>query len=149
MVLMKEKAHQGINIWQAAAKKVNNDVEESKEPYPNYIHDSEREQNKLQHLTYAISNREFKQLSAYIKMNYGINLKEEKRVMLAGRLRNVLRQNNFRNFSEYYDYIISDKTGVAAATLVNKISTNHTFFMREADHFDYFKNNVLPYLKKQ
>jgi hypothetical protein len=25
---------------------------------------------------------------------------------LAGRLRTVLRQNNFRNFSDYYDYMI-------------------------------------------
>lgn len=147
MVLMKEKAHQDINLWQAADKRANNDGDGFEELYTNYIHDSEQEQNKLQNLTYAISNTEFKQLSAYIRKNYGINLKEEKRVMLAGRLRTVLRQNNFRNFSDYYDYIISDKTGAAAATLVNKISTNHTFFMREADHFDYFKNTVLPYLK--
>jgi len=53
----------------------------------------------------------------------------------------------FNNFSEYYNYLITDKTGNALVTLFDKITTNHTFFMREADHFYYFKNEVLPYLK--
>lgn len=94
----------------------------------------------------TITNKEFRQLSAYIKANYGINLKEEKQALVTGRLHNVLVQNNFTSFSEYYKYILSDKTGHAAATLINKITTNHTFFMRETDHFFYFRDVVLPYL---
>lgn len=96
---------------------------------------------------FTITNKEFKQLADYIKINYGIHLKEEKRTLVAGRLHNVLIQNNFKNFSEYYKHILSDKTGDAAATLINKITTNHTFFMREAEHFVYFRDKVLPYLK--
>jgi len=96
---------------------------------------------------FTITNKEFHQLAAYIKENYGINLSEEKRALVTGRLYNVLLQNNFKNFSEYFEYILLDKTGNAAATLINKISTNHTFFMREAVHFSYFKDKVLPYLK--
>lgn len=95
----------------------------------------------------TITDKEFRQLAAYIKANYGINLKEKKRALVIGRLQNVLIQNNFRNFSEYYKYILSDKTGDAAITLINKITTNHTFFMREADHFFYFRDKVLPYLR--
>ncbi|HBR02058.1 MAG TPA: chemotaxis protein CheR [Ruminiclostridium sp.] len=95
----------------------------------------------------SITSKEFEQLTAYIKDNYGIHLKNEKRALVVGRLHNVLLQNKFNNFSEYYQYIISDKTGNAAATLINKITTNHTYFMREADHFIYFRDKVLPYLK--
>ena len=40
-------------------------------------------------------------------------------------------------------------TGEAAATLVNKITTNHTYFMREANHFYYFRDKVLPYLSEK
>ncbi len=100
------------------------------------------------HPVFTITNMEFSQLAAYIKEHYGIHLKEEKRALVTGRLHNVLLQNNFRNFSEYYEYIISDKTGNGAAVLINKITTNHTFFMREADHFNYLRDKVLPYLKK-
>jgi len=32
--------------------------------------------------------------------------------------------------------------------LIDKITTNHTFFMREADHFYYFRDTVLPYLTR-
>jgi len=92
----------------------------------------------------TITDREFRKLADYIKTNYGINLKEEKRSLVVGRLHHVLEQNNFKSFSEYYDYIISDKTGEAVETLVNKITTNHTFFMREPDHFYYFRNKALP-----
>lgn len=95
----------------------------------------------------GITTKEFCQLAAYIKANYGIHLKDEKRALVTGRLHNVLRQNNFRDFSEYYEYLLSDKTGNAAATLINKITTNHTFFMREVDHFNYFKEKALPYFR--
>lgn len=97
----------------------------------------------------TITNKEFDQLSAYIKANYGIYLKQEKKALVIGRLQNVLIQNSFKNFSEYYDYIIADKTGTAVSTLLDKITTNHTFFMREADHFYYFRDVVLPYLSNK
>lgn len=94
----------------------------------------------------TITEKEFKQLSNYIRENYGINLKEEKKMLVIGRLQNVLVENNFDNFSEYYQYVISDKSGKAVNTLVNKITTNHTYFMREKSHFDYLRDTVLPYL---
>lgn len=68
--------------------------------------------------------------------------------MKMGRLHNVLMQNNFKDFSEYLDHIMSDTTGYAVMTLVDRITTNHTFFMRETAHFSFFKDTVLPYLKK-
>lgn len=93
----------------------------------------------------TITDKEFKQLVEFIKKNYGINLREEKRNLLISRLHNELLQHGFTNFSEYYEYINSDRTGGAVTTLINKITTNHTFFMREEDHFHYFKQEVLPY----
>lgn len=97
----------------------------------------------------TITNEEFNQLAAYIKSNYGIYLKEEKRALLMGRLHNVLIQNHFRSFSDYYQFLISDKTGRAATTLINNITTNHTYFMREVDHFNFFRDQVLPYLSTE
>lgn len=94
----------------------------------------------------TITQREFRQLSDYIKAQYGIFLKDEKRALLAGRLQQVLAQEGFSSFTDYYAHVVSDKTGNALTTLVNKITTNHTFFMRESDHFFYFRDTVLPYL---
>ncbi|EKQ50380.1 MULTISPECIES: protein-glutamate O-methyltransferase CheR [unclassified Clostridium] len=94
----------------------------------------------------TITENEFIKLSKYIKENYGINLKEEKKMLVIGRLHNVLAELNFDSFSKYYDYIIADKTGKAVSTLINKITTNHTYFMREKNHFNFLREKVLPYL---
>lgn len=93
----------------------------------------------------SITDKEFNKLTEYIKNNYGINLSEKKKALVVGRLQNILYTKNFSSFSEYIDYVMSDKTGEAIVTLVNKLTTNHTFFMREADHFEYFKSTVLPF----
>lgn len=95
-----------------------------------------------------ITEKEFKQLTEYIKRNYGINLKAEKKILVIGRLQNVLLETGCSSFTEYLEYVLEDKTGRAVTTLIDKISTNHTFFMREAGHFDFLRDTVLPGLKK-
>lgn len=96
----------------------------------------------------SMTDHEFKKLAAYIKSNYGINLREEKRAMVEGRLNALLIQHGMNSFSDYFDYVLSDRTGDAVVSLVNKITTNHTFFMREADHFFYFRDKALPEFKR-
>lgn len=97
----------------------------------------------------TITKKEFDQIAAFIKGNYGIHLKAEKEALVIGRLQNVLIQKGFTSFSEYYNYLIADNTGMAVSTLLDKITTNHTYFMREAEHFTYFRETVLPYLEKK
>ncbi|HEX3075854.1 MAG TPA: protein-glutamate O-methyltransferase CheR [Lachnospiraceae bacterium] len=94
-----------------------------------------------------ITDKEFKQITEFIKRNYGINLKEEKRMLVTGRLQHVLQAAGCDSFAEYFDYVNADTSGEAVATMVEKITTNHTYFMREADHFQYFKDTILRHLK--
>ncbi|MDF2647505.1 MAG: methylase of chemotaxis methyl-accepting protein [Paenibacillus sp.] len=96
----------------------------------------------------TITNDEFVQLANLVKRNYGINLTSEKRSLVVGRLHNVLVQKNMDSFSQYYKYLTSDISGEALVTLVNKLTTNHTYFMREPEHFHYFREQVLPYLER-
>lgn len=94
-----------------------------------------------------IGDIEFKKLVDFVNENYGINL-SEKKILIEGRLQNLLVEKQFKNYAEYFNYIIKDQSGEAVSTLINKITTNHTFFMRESEHFDYIKKIVLPYLTK-
>jgi chemotaxis protein methyltransferase CheR len=93
-----------------------------------------------------ITQKEYIELAGFIKKNYGIDLGTKKQELVMNRLNNVLLQLKMSCFSEYFNYITSDQTGTAMVTLVNNITTNHTFFMRENDHFIFFKDTVLPYL---
>lgn len=92
-----------------------------------------------------IKQAEYDKLKNYIKDNYGINLGREKQPLVVGRLGTTLAQLGFASFSDYYEYIISDTSGEAAVRLIDKISTNHTYFMREPEHFEYYRSAVLPY----
>ncbi|MBR1442514.1 MAG: protein-glutamate O-methyltransferase CheR [Firmicutes bacterium] len=95
-----------------------------------------------------ITDKEFNMIRDYIKKNYGISLGDEKKSLIYSRLRFVLIEKGFENFTQYYDYLISDKTGEASLVFIDKITTNHTFFMREVEHFYYFRDTVLPYLEE-
>jgi chemotaxis protein methyltransferase CheR len=93
-----------------------------------------------------ITDQVFQRLAAFVKTNFGIHLSKDKKMLVMGRLGCVLRSLNMDNFSDYINFVITDGSGEAARTFVNRITTNHTFFMRESDHFDFFKNQVLPAL---
>jgi len=96
-----------------------------------------------------LTDSEFGVLRDYIYDTIGINLGNEKKSMVYSRLRTVLKDGNFENFNKYFDYLKNDRTGEAVTQFIDKITTNHTFFMRETDHFDYFKDTVLPYIEKE
>ncbi len=93
-----------------------------------------------------ITEKEFSQLVYFIRTEYGINL-FHKKALVVGRLQNYIMQSGFKSFSEYYESVLADKTGNAASVLINKMTTNHTFFMRESEHFDYLQRGVLPRLE--
>jgi len=93
-----------------------------------------------------ITDKEFKQIRELVYKYFGINLTEQKRALVVGRLNKVLREQGFDNFQLYYDYVVKDDTGKALSLLVDKISTNHTFFNRENDHFEHLSKIVLPQL---
>lgn len=101
---------------------------------------------KVGEIMINIKQNEFIELTMFLKNNYGINL-EHKKNLIEGRLNNVLVEKGFNNFREYLDYVYSDRTKNELTILINKLTTNHTFFMREEEHFRFFNNNVLPYLR--
>lgn len=94
-----------------------------------------------------LTDREFERLVAFMHDNYGINL-SAKRVLIQGRLGNMLRDRGFKTYTEYLDAVMSDTSGAEVTTILNKLTTNHTFFMREPEHYTYLKEVILPYLTK-
>ena len=96
-----------------------------------------------------LTNAEFNKIRDYIKANLGISLSDEKRSLVQSRLKSTLVELGMTTFSEYFDYLLKDKSGEALTRFVNKITTNHTFFMREADHFDFLSKTVLPYVSEE
>ena len=101
----------------------------------------------------GISDDEFEAMRQLIYRRFGINLSEQKRSLLVGRLQKLLRSSGFTSFAEYYDALQQDPSERSLGELVDRISTNHTYFNREKSHFEYFLQTALPavvdHLKKQ
>lgn len=93
-----------------------------------------------------ITDEEFLRISSYMKQRYGIDL-SQKKVIINGRLENYIKRGGWGSFNEFMNAVENDKTGNQEKMLVNFLTTNHTYFMREFEHFDYFKNVVLPWLR--
>lgn len=98
------------------------------------------------HGVIPISDIEFDKIAKLVYKNFGINLTESKKSLVIGRLQKVLKQHNFTTFKDYINHV--EKGDKSAMTeLVNRISTNHTFFYREYDHFEFFEKKALPEAK--
>jgi len=96
-----------------------------------------------------ITDGEFTLFRDLIYHNFGINLTEAKRMLLVRRLQNLLRSSGFASFSEYYDYLVSHPSDTGFSELVNRITTNYTFFNREPDHFTLFRQTTLPWIEQR
>ena len=96
-----------------------------------------------------LTDKEFQLFRDYIKKRYGINLSDEKKSLLYSRLRTIIEEMGLDSFEQYYNRLQKDKDGDLTKKFVDKITTNHTFFMREKQHFDYFTSHVLPHIEKK
>jgi chemotaxis protein methyltransferase CheR len=88
-----------------------------------------------------LTDDEFSWLVTYIRNNYGIDL-SKKRLLIEARMYSVLVNNNFTSFSQYFSLMKKDENELN--TLLNKLTTNHTYFMRESRHFDFLREVILP-----
>jgi len=95
-----------------------------------------------------LTDTEFKKIAALVYDSFGITLNESKKNLVVNRLNKILRQRGFETFLQYYNYLVKDKSGKELQQLANSISTNHTFFNRESDHFDYYLKTALPEVTK-
>ncbi|MGL5973038.1 MAG: CheR family methyltransferase [Oscillospiraceae bacterium] len=94
-----------------------------------------------------IKDDDFLRLSIFTKKNYGIDLKDKK-VLIEGRLSSTLKQNGYTNFKDYIDNLVILKDDITLSTFLNKITTNHTFFLREMEHYNFLSQTILPYYEK-
>lgn len=95
-----------------------------------------------------LTDREFWWIVDYVRSRYGIEL-GQKRVLITGRLENYLIRNDYKSYGEFIQKIQNDPSGMEAANLINILTTNHTFFMREFIHFEYMIKYVLPWIREK
>ncbi|MHA6480804.1 CheR family methyltransferase [Paenibacillus sp. strain BS8-2] len=92
-----------------------------------------------------LSDDTYGRIVDHVKRHFGIHLGSGKKTLVVSRLADVLGKLQLSSFDEYLKLITADPQGQAAKLLADRMTTNHTFFMREIDHFRYMSQVVLPY----
>src|SRR5215471_5599454 len=95
----------------------------------------------------ALSARDFERFRRLAYEKVGLNLTEAKHDLMAARLGKKLRELRLASFSEYYEHVVTDRTGESLIGLIDALSTNHTSFLREASHFLFLRQTLLPRLR--
>lgn len=95
-----------------------------------------------------LSESEFQRIVNYVRGRYGIDL-SQKRILVSGRLENYLLRKGYQSYGEYIQLVEQNPDGPEAGNLINVLTTNHTYFMRESLHFEYLQKNVLPWIKSR
>jgi chemotaxis protein methyltransferase CheR len=76
-----------------------------------------------------------------------INLSRDKRELVSARLGKRLRATRIPTVTEYCEYLQSPDAAEELENLIDVISTNHTFFFREAAHFEFLRQTAVPEMK--
>ncbi|MBP7459729.1 MAG: chemotaxis protein CheR [Candidatus Delongbacteria bacterium] len=96
-----------------------------------------------------ISPQEFHAIADLVYQTFGIHLTDQKITLVKGRLQTLLKEMNMISFKQYYDYVVQDRTDRALIELINLLTTNHTYFNREREHFDFITRSFLPRIESE
>jgi len=90
-----------------------------------------------------ISEREFHAIRAWIREAAGINLSEQKKALIVGRLASRLRHYGLESYGQYFDLLQSGTQPAELQVAVDLLTTNETHFFREPKHFDFLRDKIL------
>jgi len=96
-----------------------------------------------------ITDKQYEDLSTFVYQKYGVHLTDKKVSLVRGRLNKVVREKGLGDFGAYMNYLKTETTGAALVELMDKLTTNHTYFYRESHHFDYFRDVCIPAFRER
>jgi chemotaxis protein methyltransferase CheR len=91
-----------------------------------------------------LADRDLEKFLGLIYRASGIRVAATKKLMLTNRLRRRLRETKHAGFSEYYDFLTSPAGAREMPLFLDEITTNETYFYRDAQHYEWFTEFFLP-----
>ena len=91
-------------------------------------------------------DKEFEFICDLVYERSRISLGPDKRELVAARLGKRLRATNLPSVTDYCRMLQTPGAEEELSNLIDVISTNHTFFFREPQHFDFLRDHALPEL---
>lgn len=98
----------------------------------------------MDELILPLTDADFRFVSDLVYDTFGIKLSDQKRSLVASRLSKRVRQLGYLSFRDYFGHLKDDRSGAELSELINRVTTNHSYFFRESDHFDVLLKDILP-----
>jgi chemotaxis protein methyltransferase CheR len=92
----------------------------------------------------VITESEFAQFRGLIYDVAGIHMSDAKKALVSGRLAKRVKYFGLSSYGEYFE-LLKNRTRDELQTAVDLLTTNETFFFREARHFDFLREHILPH----
>lgn len=91
----------------------------------------------------TISDADFRRMVNFIQSSYGIDLSQKKQ-LITGRLSPAIRKLGYKSFGDFVNHVLDKKEDSEITLIINKLTTNYTFFMREKEPLDFFRERIIP-----
>jgi chemotaxis protein methyltransferase CheR len=96
----------------------------------------------------ALGDRELARIATLVRTKAGITLTPAKRPLIIARLQKRLRHLKLKSYADYLTLLETDTSGAELTTFLDALTTNHTYFFREEQHFDLLAKVVAPEWRK-
>jgi chemotaxis protein methyltransferase CheR len=97
----------------------------------------------MQHRT--LSDREFGHFQRFIFDAAGITLSPAKKALVCGRLAKRLHATRLANYADYFALLQSGTDPVEVQMAIDLLTTNETYFFREARHFELLRTAAMEH----
>ena len=96
-----------------------------------------------------LHGHEYRRLRDLVSQAFGIQLSDDKQVLVTNRMGNYLISRGFQSYTQFLDQLDAARGGALLDDLASLISTNHTYFFRDEVHFTMLSTSVWPELEHE
>ena len=89
-----------------------------------------------------LSKNSFQAVTTMFRQVSGIQLSDAKQALVAGRLQKLAQARGLRDVDAYVDQLMREGDAQEMVKVVDKLTTNETYFFREPEHFDWLAREV-------
>ena len=97
----------------------------------------------------ALTDQDFQRVREMAYAACGLNILPGKQALVSSRLQRVVRRRGFDSFSAYLNFLSQRAKGEEFIEFIDTLTTNHSAFWREPEHFLFLQKRILPEIRKR
>ena len=91
-----------------------------------------------------MTDDQFREIAQLVESKTGILLPASKKPLVTARMQNIVRRSGMHTFQDWFKRYMRIPNARTVSAIVDAMTTNHTYFWREAEHFERLRDEVLP-----